>query len=198
MAKTRINEAKLLTLMEHLEEGGDTEKASLAACLGGTNRMQNSTIEAYLAAAAERDENFEDIQVGGSTLWYDADDEDEDEDEDVESEDEDQEEEDDQEEEPEPEPQPKPKAKKKPAKKKDYRFFFETEDGLSIELERIESKSDKIVKFREKKAQQIVKVMIKQQIVEVDLVPLRLEDPKAMSEHGVSNEKLLALAVAAQ
>jgi len=194
MAKTRINEAKLLTLMEHLEEGGDTEKASLAACLGGTNRMQNSTIEAYLAEAAERDENFEDIQVGGSTLWYDADDEDED----VESEDEDQEEEDDQEEEPDPKPQPKPTAKNKSAKKKDYRFFFETEDGLSIELERIDSKSDKIVKFREKKAQQIVKVMIKQQIVEVDLVPLRLEDPKAMSEHGVSNEKLLALAVAAQ
>jgi|TARA_R100000084_G_C4655385_1_gene152489 FtsZ-interacting cell division protein YlmF len=191
MAKTRINEAKLQSLMDHIGQGGATDKASLASALSGTNRMQNSTIEAYLAAAGERDEDYADIEIDGETLWYDPEAVEE---EDVEDQEEDSEEEEDQEEE-EPEPEPEPEPKK--AKKKDYRFFLRRNNGQDLEMEQVSRKGSVII-FEEKKASQMVKLIVKKKIVEVDLVPLRKAPPEEMNEYGMTNEKLYRLALAAQ
>ena len=190
MAKNRINAAKLKALGDHFEQGGDTSKESIAACLGGTNRMQFSTIQSYLEALAEQDENFENIAVGGSTLWYDAEDEESEESEPEEPEEDEEEEE----EEPEPEPEPEPVKKKK---KKNHKFYYTDSKGSSIEL-MIESQSSNIVQFVEKPVKQIVKIMLKQEIVEVDLIPLRQAPQDEINEHGISNARLLALCVSAQ
>ena len=103
---------------------------------------------------------------------------------------------------PEPDPvpaKPKPRAKDK-AKAKDkpagFRFYLKLANGTSVEIEQT-SKSDKIITFTEKPTTQVVSLMVKGEVIEVDLVPLRKLDQMAQSDYGMTNAKLLALALAA-
>lgn len=214
-----MNQAITQSLLEHLQVGGSTDKDVVAQICDVTPRSIK-TMEKYLAACAEEDDLLEGVALGEPTAYYDDDpveddeegtpdsnnsgelgeegepgvpEEDEDEDEDEESDDES---DDSEEEEPEPE-QEQPKSKK-PAKK-NYRFFLEHEDGTSMELERIASKSaGAVVTFREKSIKDIVTLIIKGETVEVDIIPLRKAKPSATSEYGISNELLLNLALAAR
>lgn len=190
---SRINKAKQKQLLEHLQEGGSLDKESLAAAIGATVKTQDSTFTAYLDSLAEEDEYLVDLEIGGFNPYGEEEaEEDAEEEEEYEAE---------EEEEPEPpktEDKPKSKSKSKSkATSDDFRFFLKRDNGTSVELEKF-GKSGKVVTFTEKPVTQVVSLMLKGQIIEVDLVPLRKLDQNAPSEYeGVTNAKLLALAVAA-
>lgn len=178
-----MNQAKLKLLVEHLQEGGATDVETLANILGVTVKAKK-TIERYLAACEEKDENLTGLTVGGSTYYNDEESEDEEEP---------TAEEDSVEEEEEPEETPAPE---KPVKKKGYRFFLKNDDGTSTEIFQV-SKSASVVTFTTQ-IEDIVKVMIKGEVVDVDIIPLRKLPPKDDSPYGMSNELLLQLALAAK
>ncbi len=186
-----MNEAKIKALVAYLQEGGSLDVESVAVVLGTTPRSVK-TIEKYIEAAVEADPELDGITLGGVNP-YDLDkDEDEDEDE---------EEEEEEEEAPAPVAAPAPAAPAKaPAKKPaSYRFFYEGADGTSREIEKIESKSkNSIVTFRDKQITDYVSLMIKGSVIEVDIVALRKENQLHQSGHGMTNELLLKLALAAK
>lgn len=197
----RINPAKLQGLVDHLQLGGATDKASLAKSIGATARTQDATIINYLnAITAEQDDVLMGLTIDGENPYREEEDEveqtspeasdeqDEETDEEIEEE----------EEEETPSPAPVKKEKPaKPAKASDFKFYLERQDGTAVQIFQ-RKKKGKIVSFYEKVPTQIVKIMIKGAIVEVDLISLRIADGNAISEHGISNERLLALAVAAE
>ncbi len=200
---SRINKAKQQKLIEHLQEGGSLDKESLAAAIGATTKTQDSTFVAYLDSLEEHDEWLVNLKIGGDNPYNEEEDGEEEEPE-AESEEEEAEEEVEEEEEEEPEPdpvpaKPKPRAKDK-AKAKDkpagFRFYLKLANGTSVEIEQT-SKSDKIITFTEKPTTQVVSLMVKGEVIEVDLVPLRKLDQMAQSDYGMTNAKLLALALAA-
>jgi hypothetical protein len=183
-----MNEAKLEALIEHISSGGSLEQEDLADALSLSARSTKS-IENYLAEASERMNNT--FEIGGENPIAPSDEDEEEEDDEEEEEDqEDEEEEED--EEPEPEPAPKPNVQKKP-----YRFFLEQPDGSAVELEQVK-KGGNVITFSQIQPTDIVQVMVKGEIVEVDLIPLRKLPPSDRSEYGVSNETLLILALAAK
>lgn len=183
-----MNEVKLTALIAHIQDGGSLEQEDLAEALTLSPKSVKS-IGNYLTAASEKlDEEF---VIGGDNPF--ASDDDEEEEEPTEPEDSD--EEDEEEEESESEPSPAPTGKKD--KPKGYRFFFEKDDGTAVELEQVK-KGGNVITFKEKAVTDIVQLMLKGEVIEVDLVPLRLEKPKSMSEFGITNELLLNLALAAK
>lgn len=192
-----MNQAKIQTLLEHIQEGGDLKKETLASVLSIQARSEKAMI-GYLEAVQEEDENLTDLEIGGTHFYSDAPASDEDEEEEHEEDDEEDEEEE------APAPQPKKEKKSKAKAKggsKQYRFFFEKENGTSIELEKIDSKSGgKVVTFREKAVTDFVTAIVKGKEVEVDLVSLRLKKPSDPSDihPEVSNESLLRILLAAR
>lgn len=188
-----MNAVKLSALIAHIQDGGSLEQEDLAEALTLSPKSVKS-IGNYLTAAGEKlDEEF---TIGGENPF--ASDEDEEEEEPTEPE-EPEEEEEEEEPEPEPEPSPAPKAKKKKEAKdtKPYRFFFERPDGTAVELEQVK-KGGNVITFKEKAITDIVQLMVKGEVVEVDLVPLRQAKQDEESEFGMSNELLLKLALAAR
>tara|TARA_R110000851_G_scaffold39729_4_gene100704 strand:- start:1466 stop:2056 length:591 start_codon:yes stop_codon:yes gene_type:complete len=194
----RINQAKLQGLLDHLQLGGATDKATLAKSIGATARTQDATINNYLEAIDdELDENLVGLQIGGENPYRDEDEEVEQEEEEQEEESEEEEEE--QEETPAPQPAPKKKEPKpaKADKEGDFKFYLERQDGTAVQIFQ-RKKKGKIISFYEKVPTQIVTLMLKGNVVEVDLITLRIADGLAVSEYGITNERLLALAIAAQ
>lgn len=206
-----MNQSKVADLLEHIKEGGSLDAVVIAPICGVTARS-TKTIENYLAAAEEAADEVISLSIGGPNPYLSDEDEEEeevdeseesDEDEDEDEDEADEEEDEDEEETPPPAPAPKKsKAKAAPAppdKKKEYRFFIENDDGTSSPIERLESKTaGNIITFRKKTVQDIVTLMLKGKAVQVDIVPLRKLRPSEMSEHGISNELLLNLALAAK
>lgn len=186
-----MNEAKVEALIEHITEGGSLEQEALAEALSLSPRSVKS-IEKYLAEASDRIEDIEEeLSIGDDNPLADLDDEPEPPEEEEEDEDEEEEEE------PEPEPAPKKSSKKKKAEGSPYRFFLQQDNGTSVELEQVR-KGGKVITFREVQPTDIVKLMLRGEIVEVDLIPLRKQTPSDKSEFGISNETLLNLALAAR
>lgn len=185
-----MNSVKLTALIEHIKDGGSLETEALAEALTLSPRSTKS-IEKYLAAASEQLDDVEDeLEVGGVNPYADEDAPEPPEDDEEEEE----------EEEPEPEPEPEPSSKKSKGKKKDggpYRFFLEQDNGSAVELEQVK-KGGKVITFRVVEPTDIVQLMVKGEIVEVDLIPLRKAKPSDKSEFGISNETLLNLALAAR
>lgn len=195
-----MNEAKLDALYDHLINGGSLELKPLAKALSVTVRS-GKTIERYLEAVAERDPNLDDLTIGGVNPY---------------AKDQEEEVEDESEETPEPvseevsEPQPEPekeiktqepakKAAPKAKKKAAYRFFLEDDDGISVELERVESKSGgTVVTFKKKQITDMVTLMVKGEVIEVDIVALRKEKADSPTPYGITNDQLLRLALAAK
>ena len=201
-----MNQAKLAALVEHLTEGGSLDAADVAAVIGCTVRS-TKTIEKYLVAAEDEDDNLEDLVIGGTHYYSDDPEEaEEGEDPDPEEEEEEEEEEDPKEEEADPEEEeeeeedePLVPKKVKPAPNKPYRFFIEGASGASSEIERVDSKSKgKIITFKHKAITDFVSIMIKGAVETVDIIPLRLENPRHLSDFGITNELLLNLALAAK
>ena len=197
------NAAKAEALAKHLLDGGDLEVNTLAEIIGVSNRSIK-TIEKYLREVGEEHESLQGLEIGGTSPYYrgeeDGDAEEEASDEEIEGEDEDPDE--DEEEEEEPAPAPKPKLKKSKGKgkgksKPPYRFFLQGEGGVDTELEQVDQ-TGKVVTFRVKEETDIVKVMLKGEVVEVDIVQLRKQIPDGDSGYGVSNDFLLGMAVAAR
>lgn len=188
-----MNEAKIDKLVEYIEDGGSLDQEDLAEVLGLSPKSVKS-INNYLEAAAERLED-DTLEIGGDNPWSnDSAEADEEDDEEEEEEDEDEEEED-----PEPEPELAPKKKPK-GKLKDnspFRFFLDEGNGISTEIQQT-MKNGKVITFKKIEPTDIVQLMIKGEIVEVDIIPLRKEDPTVMSDYGITNEKLLSLALAAK
>lgn len=186
-----LNQAKLMQVVEHLQAGGETNKKALVACIGATIKTQNATVQKYLDAIDEEtDEHLVGLKMGDPNPYRGEEPAD---DSDVEEEDEQEEEE---EETPEPAPAPKKEKKGKKEKPK-FKFYLETADGRAVEL--IENKRNgKIISFIEKPKTQLVQIMLKGKIVDVDLIPLRQKPQDEINEYGISNAKLLALCVAAQ
>ena len=185
-----MNEAKIKALLEHLQKGGSLDAESVATVLGTTARSIK-TIEKYIEAVIEQDDELEGIVLGGINPYV-SDDEEDDEEEDDEEE---------EEEAPAPvtESPAKPTEKVAEAKPAAYRFFYESSDGISREIEKVESKSNgKIITFREKTVTDIVSLMVKGTVIEVDIVALRKENPRHKSGYGITNELLLNLALAAK
>jgi len=190
-----MNQAKTEALLEHIQQGGSIDEDSLAAVLS-IQSSSKKTMAGYLAAVEDLDEHLEDLVVGGIHFYSDTPAPSQEDDED------DEEEDDDEEEQPSPPKKKKAKAAKPSSKSpKKYRFFMENSNGISVELEKIESKSGaSVVTFREKPITDIVKVMLKGEVVEVDLVGLRLKapsDPSALDPE-ITNERLLSIALAAR
>ena len=200
-----MNESKVETLTTHLLDGGSLALDEVATVLSLSPKSVRS-IDKYLAEANTRLRTEGDLVVPDPDLMLNGinpfntldDEEEEEEEEEIPPEEEDAEEEiDDEEDESEPEPAPV-KAKPAPNKKpKPYRFFLEGENGMSTELEQAK-KSGSIITFREKTVTEIVSIIIKGEVQQVDLVKVRLGNALSISEYGVSNELLLQLALAAR
>lgn len=197
-----MNEAKVEALIDHINEGGGLEPEDLAEKLSLSPRSLKS-MENYVAEVADRLEL--DLEVGGvnplaQEPGEEEEDSDEEEEDDSEDEDEDDEEADEEEAESEPEPEPELAPKKEKKKKSAaYRFFLNRSDGTSVELQRVSTSSGgNIVTFQEVQPTDVVQLMLKGEVVEVDIIPLRKAVPTNMSEHNITNEKLLQLALAAK
>jgi len=185
-----MNQAKLDSLVEHLQEGGSLDKETLADVLTLSPNSMRS-IQGYLDAAVEVDESFSEIKVGdenplrpveeGSKPSIKNEDEEYYEDEQV------------------PETEPEPEKKNKKTKKKDFRFFFTGVDGQSVELE-IDVKNDKVISFVKKEINDEVKLMIRGKLVLVDIVPLRKLPPDNKNKDfpHLSNDAVLKLALSAK
>ena len=195
-----MNESKVETLTTHLRDGGSLALDEVATALSLSPKSVRS-IDKYLAEANTRLRTEGDLVVPDPDLMLnginpfntiDDDDADDEIDEELDADEE-------EEVEPETEPEPAPvKAKPAPNKKpKPYRFFLEGENGMSTELEQAK-KSGSIITFREKTVTEIVSIIIKGEVQQVDLVKVRLGNALSISEYGVSNELLLQLALAAR
>ena len=194
------NEKKALKLLQHLRDGGSLDRDTLAEILGMVP-TSTAAMERYLVhiseqrpsefpdglaidginpLASEDDEDYDD-EEDGSEEHDDSEDQDDDSDDD-EEEDED-EEDDDYEDDDEDDEGPD--------------LFYMDAQGISHPVY-VFSQNDKRVVLKDKEIEDIVKIILKGEVVEVDLIPLRKKDQGAKSEYGISNAKLLQLALAAK
>jgi len=189
-----VNAAKLDALAKHLQDGGSLDKKAVSDIVGCTPKAVK-TMEKYLEGVAEQDEKLKGITLGGENPYADSEEEEdgggsapEDASESpvsVETATDD--------------PPKPPKSDGKKTSKKPYRFFLKGENGTAVELQKVPEKSKgKVVYFEEKPVSEVVKIMIKGEVAEVDIVPLRLKRPADQSPYGISNELLLNLALAAR